>query len=288
VRVTDSGSPALSADQIFTLTVAEVNLRPTLVDPPDTNINEMVAWTYQLGASDADQPANTLTFSKVSGPANLIVSPAGAVSWTPSEAEGPGTHPVTVRVTDSGSPALSADQIFTLTVAEVNLAPTLAAISSQTIHAGATSTPQVSASDADLPTNALSFSLVTAPTGANIDPSTGAFRWTATPADAGTVKPVTIQVSDNGTPARTATTSFNITVVAPIRVDVASVSLGSVTLRWSAIEGQRYRVEYQDHLGQPAWTDVPGDVTATGTSATKVDDTLGALRERYYRIRTLP
>jgi hypothetical protein len=288
VRVTDNGTPSLGATQAFTLIVNEVNVAPTLVDPPDTNINEAVAWTYQLSASDTDQPANTLTFALVSGPTGLGVSPAGVLSWTPTEAQGPGTFAVTVRVSDSGTPSLNTSQSFQVVVNEVNVAPTLASISSQTLHAGATATVQASAGDTDIPANALSFSLVSGPTGASIGSGSGLFHWTSSAADAGTVKTVTVQVSDNGTPLRSATTSFDVAVVAPLRVESGSVSANGVTLRWSAIDGHTYRVQYKTRLDQLVWTDLPGDVTATGTTASKEDNSLGGVTERFYLIEARP
>jgi hypothetical protein len=288
VRVTDNGTPSLSTNQSFQITVNEVNVAPTLVDPPDTNINEAVAWTYQLSASDTDQPANTLTFALVSGPTGLGVSGTGLVSWTPTEAQGPGTFPITVRATDNGTPSLSTSQSFQITVNEVNVAPTLTSISSQTLHAGATATVQVSAGDTDIPANALSFSLVSGPTGASIDSGSGLFRWTSSAADAGTVKTVTLQVSDTGTPIGSATTSFNITVAAPVRVDSVSVSGNGVILRWGAIDGRSYRVQYKARLDQPTWTELPGDVTATGGTASKEDNSLVGVTERFYCIEARP
>jgi len=114
------------------------------------------------------------------------------------------------------------------------------------------------------------------------------FRWTSAPADAGTVKTITVQVSDNGTPARSPTTSFNITVAAAVRVDSISVSASGVMLRWSAIDSRTYRVEYRARLDQATWTELPGDVTAIGSTASKEDTSLGTASERFYRIRALP
>lgn len=70
---------------------------------------------YQYPATASDPENTALTFSKVAGPDWLSVSPAGLVVGTPPDLTF-GEFPVTVRVTDSGSPAKSADQTFTLTV----------------------------------------------------------------------------------------------------------------------------------------------------------------------------
>lgn len=70
---------------------------------------------YQYAAAASDPENTALTFTKVAGPDWLNVSPAGLVSGTPPELTF-GEFPVTLRVTDSGVPAKSADQTFTLTV----------------------------------------------------------------------------------------------------------------------------------------------------------------------------
>src|SRR5207342_3247466 len=137
--------------------------------PDDATINELVAFSASASATDADLPANNLTFALVSGPSGLTVSPAGAIAWTPTEAQGPGTYPVQVKVTDSGTPALSVTNSFTLTVNEVNVAPVLTVPFDQTLRALSTLSESASATDSDLPANSLTFALVSAPTGMTID-----------------------------------------------------------------------------------------------------------------------
>jgi hypothetical protein len=71
---------------------------------------------YQYTATATDPEKGTLTFSKVAGPDWLNVSAAGLVSGTPPDLTS-GEFTVTLRVTDNGSPAKSADQTYTLIVA---------------------------------------------------------------------------------------------------------------------------------------------------------------------------
>jgi len=69
-----------------------------------------------------------------------------------------------------------------------------------------------SATDADIPANALSFSLdAGAPAGASINSVTGAFMWTPTTAQAG-VHSITVRVSDNGVPSLSAAETITVTV----------------------------------------------------------------------------
>ena len=49
-----------------------------------------------------------------------------------------------------------------------------------------------------------------------------------------------------------------------------ALAAGQVTLWWYAVEGLTYAVQYKNHLEETAWTDVPGDVTASEPVAWKV------------------
>src|SRR6185295_2007087 len=175
---------------------------------------ELANLAFTVTATDADVPANTIAWSLTLGtPAATgatIGAGTGAFSWTPTEAQGPGTYPVTIVATDNGTPALSGSAAITITVTEVNVAPVLAAIGNKSGTVGTPVTFTATATDADLPANTLTFSLdAGAPAGATINGSTGAFSWT--PSAAGTF-PVTVRVTDNGTPALSAFEAISITV----------------------------------------------------------------------------
>src|SRR5439155_12670627 len=104
---------------------------------------------------------------------------SGAFVWTPTEAQGPGAYPITVRVTDNGSPPLSDFETIQVTVNEFNSPPVLTPIGNKSGTIGTPVTFTATATDADIPANTLTFSLdAGAPPGATITSSTGAFRWT--------------------------------------------------------------------------------------------------------------
>jgi uncharacterized repeat protein (TIGR01451 family) len=52
-------------------------------------------------------------------------------------------------------------------------------------------------------------------------------------------------------------------------VSTPSIAGGVITLVWSSTPGVTYRVQSCTNLMNPVWVDEPGDVTATGTSASK-------------------
>jgi hypothetical protein len=192
------------------------NRAPTIAAIGNAIVPELVPFGVATIGSDPDGDA--LTYSVTSGPTGLSVNAStGAVSWTPTEAQGPGVYPVTIRATDAG--LLFGEASFTITVTEVNAAPSLAAIDDRTVHRGETVTLTASATDPDLPANTLLYSLLSGPANATLAAAGGGFSWTPSVADVGD-HTVTIGVSDGA--GGTATTSFTIHVV----VDATTLSLG--------------------------------------------------------------
>ncbi len=68
-------------------------------------------------ASDPENPAQTLTFSLLSGPTGSTLNATnGVFSWRPLVSQAGSTNVVSVAVTDNGSPTLSATNSYTITV----------------------------------------------------------------------------------------------------------------------------------------------------------------------------
>jgi hypothetical protein len=76
------------------------------------------------------------------------------------------------------------------------------------------------------------------------------------------------------------------TLADPLRLMELSFNAGVVTLRWRAVPGRAYRVEYKDSLGAPLWTPFPGNVSAVGATASLID-TVGGRGHRFYRVLRL-
>ena len=212
VRVTDDGAPSLSDETTFTITVDEVNSTPELSGPGDQSIEEAEAFELQLTASDVDEPANSLRFELFSGPEGLVVSESGMLTWTPTEAQGPEAHEVSVRVTDSGEPPMSAATTFNIAVSEVNTGPALALPSQQTIAEQQMFTVMLTATDADEPANGLAFELVSGPEGLVVNEE-GELAWTPSEEQGPGDYEVTFTAADDGTPPESTTEIVTITVV---------------------------------------------------------------------------
>jgi hypothetical protein len=228
-----------------------------------------------------------LTYSLSNAPAGATINPGtGVFTWTPTEAQGPGVYPITVRVTDNNLPPASDAKTFQITVTESNQAPVLAAIADRILHAGTLLTITNSATDPDLPPNTLSFALEPgAPAAATIGAGDGIFSWQTEAGQAGTTNSITVRVTDDGVPPLSDTKSFQVAVLAPPNIESAEIAGLDFVLTWSAIPGQKYRVQYKDDLNQPQWENLVPDVTANATTAEIVDSLSGA--QRFYRIEVI-
>jgi hypothetical protein len=287
--VSDSAAPAASVTNTFTVTVREANSAPSVGAVADRTVDEGSALAFTVTATDLDLPAQTLAFSLQTAPAGATISSSGAFSWTPTEAQGEASYPITVVVADNGTPAASGTISFTVTVREVNAAPAITAIADQTVSAGTPVALTVVTSDTDLPAQQLTFSLESgAPSGATIVAGTGAFSWTPTQAQAGTTNTITVRVTDNGSPAASATTSFRVIVSATPTVQpliTAGISQGRCSLSWSTQTGVRYRIQFKDLLTSPSWQTL-SDVTGNGSTMSFTDP--NTPQKRFYRIEVLP
>ncbi|MBL8040314.1 MAG: cadherin-like domain-containing protein [Chthonomonas sp.] len=169
----------VSLEAAVTITINPVNDPPVIQPPANTTIDEEKQGSLQFTASDLydNPPNNPITIELVSGPPGTSMSSSGVLTWTPTEAQGPETYPVTIRATDSGTPKLSSTMTYNVTVREVNKAPVVATIPSQTIDELREVKATATATDADLPAQALKFGLRNAPAGMTMNQDTGVLKW---------------------------------------------------------------------------------------------------------------
>jgi hypothetical protein len=107
-------------------------------------------------------------------------------------------------------------EVYGTAPAPANQPPVLTAIPNQTILAGRTLLVTNAASDADIPSQTLTFSLRTAPTNAAINSSSGVFTWRPAIAQSPSTQTVAVVVTDNGAPIMSATQNFTATVIQPV------------------------------------------------------------------------
>ncbi|HWQ90376.1 MAG TPA: hypothetical protein VN673_01805, partial [Clostridia bacterium] len=289
--VTDNGVPALRATNLLMVVVTETNAPPVLPVQETVTIFELRGLIVTNRAADPDVPTNNLTYALISAPTGASIDTEGLITWTPGEAQGPGTNILTTVVSDNGEPVLKATNSFTVIVLESNSPPVLPIQADVTLTEWSDFAITNGATDADVPTNSLAYALLAGPAEATID-SAGVIRWSPKFEDTMSTNVFTTVVTDNGVPSLSATNSFTLTMSAVVERPVLAMpvvvpELGSVVLRWASISGRTYRLEYKENCSDGQWESVTPDIVATGT-ATAITNTLNQASQRYYRLTLLP
>jgi hypothetical protein len=223
VSVTDG---LLSVTNQFTVAVREVNVAPVLAAIPDRAVDELTPLALALNATDADEPRQMLTYGLVSGPEGVAVTSGGALSWMPTEAQGPTNVAVRVSVTDG---LLSVTNRFNVAVREVNELPTFLGLTNQSIPELSSFALPLAATDPDLPTQNLSVAWVAGPAGSGV--TNGVFAWLPDERQGPSTNEVRVVVTDG---QRTVTNAFTVIVTevntAPVLVPVANRTIDQMTL----------------------------------------------------------
>jgi hypothetical protein len=180
ITVTALDAAGHAAGAVLTVTY---NTPPTLAAVADRVNTVGQAVSVQLVGSDADGDA--LTYTAVGLPPGAALSPTGVISGTLTTA---GAFTITASVTSGGQ---SASLAFTWTVKPLNVAPTIAAIATQSSRVGQYDVLQLMGSDAN--GDVLTFSATGLPPGFSFDPSTGLIEGVAASKGSFTV---TVSVSD--------------------------------------------------------------------------------------------
>jgi pectate lyase len=168
-----------------------------------------------------------------------------------------------------------------------NFAPVLPVISNRTINVGVNLSITNVATDADVPTQTLTYSLPVAPANATIGSTSGVFTWRPLVTQAGTANPVMVVVADNGSPGLSATQSFNVIVNPLTQPAIASNvwSGGRFSLSVSGQTGPDYAVQVSSNLS--SWN----TLLITNSPAMPfnwTDPDTNTYPARFYRIKAGP
>jgi hypothetical protein len=181
---------------------------------------------------------------------------------------------------------LPAMSVVTFVGQASNTAPVFSHVTNQTINAGVTLVLTNRAVDPDAPPQTLTFNVVQAPTNATLNSSNGVFVWRPAVAQASTTNLVAIGVSDNGSPALSATNAFTITVAPltpPVISSIRNIS-GQLSLTINGDVGPDYTLLTSTNLlsWQPLLTTNPPALPMTLTLTNEHGP------QRFYRIQLGP
>ncbi|MEQ9102462.1 MAG: putative Ig domain-containing protein [Imperialibacter sp.] len=204
--------------------VVPVNFSPQLASIGAKSIDEEIELIFTAVGSDVDLQALDYSLDATSTGKGMSINPTtGVFSWTPAEDQD-GSHSVLISVSDG---TFSISETFMITVADINKAPVLAALTSKAVDELVPLSFTVSATDADLPAQALSYSLdaTSLGHGMTIDASTGIFSWTPSESQDGQYT-VDVVVSDGvATDVETITITVANINVAPVLQTIGEKSV---------------------------------------------------------------
>lgn len=210
--------------------------RPPVFAPLATQTaTEGTPLRFTVSATDPDAGQQIRYGLGADAPPGAEIEPVtGAFTWTPGEADGPGTVAFTLRATDNGTPARTSSLGVTVVVNEANQPPVLDPIPDQTVAEGSLLTVTLSGADPDIPPNGLSYTLdASAPAGAQVDSQTGEFAWTPDFTQPPGDYTFIVVVTDNGIPPLQATQTFLVTVTEaprpPVFATIAPQTIDELT-----------------------------------------------------------
>lgn len=170
--------------ETITITVTRPNAAPVLTGIGSKSVSESQALSFSISASDTD--GDSLTYSATGLPSGATFT-GQTFTWTPGYSQA-GTYNITFTVGDGTA---QDSETITISVANVNRSPALAAIGNRSIDEENTLALTLSAVDPD--GTALTYSAGGLPTGANL--SGRNFTWTPTADQVGS-HDITFTVSD--------------------------------------------------------------------------------------------
>lgn len=195
---TTTGSPdSKCADATVNVTVTPVNDAPVASDDSATT-DEDTSVQVNVLSNDTDVEGDALAVTAFTqGAHGSVTNNNGVLTYTPAH-DYNGADSFTYTITDNGTTNGSPDPktataTVHITINPVNDPPVLSNVpASATIPELSAYAFTAAATDVDSPT--LTFSLVGAPAGASINPTTGQFTWTPTEAQGGTGVPYAFKV----------------------------------------------------------------------------------------------
>ncbi|MCX6927017.1 MAG: Ig-like domain-containing protein, partial [Verrucomicrobia bacterium] len=283
---------SFQADPVdYLFRVVAANQPPVLDSIPNQTVDEGTTVTLTAHAVDVDGDNDRLTYSLDPGAvASASINPVtGAFSWTTTEADGPGVYFFTVRVVDDGIPSFSDTNSFTITVREVNQAPTLGPIANRTLNPGQRLSITNTFSDPDLPPNPLTFTLIGAPTGMTISPA-GVIDWRPSATQAGTSNLVQLRLDDHGTPNLSVSRSFSVVVnpLADVRLTPVFVAADHFVFTLTGSVGPDYDIQVSPDLMPTNWSSLflltPTAMPVTVTNSFAPD----SFNQQFYRAVVRP
>ncbi len=250
------------------------HVKPTvsmgIVDVPDATIDEETELRLTVDTTLPRSGKSRLQLKRGSPPGLNLNAASGILSWTPTEAQGPGTYPITIELTDTIGKLIEDKCEFTVTVNEVNQPPVLAAITPQVAKANMPFLFRVDGRDPDIPANGIQFSLKgEIPEGLTINEQSGDVSWDVSYRQKESAFTMTVTVADAAGLAVSRDLELSIVPLLPLAIpfDSNTGALGQKLVAEQSAQPE----EFVNSLGGRFRLIPPGEFPA-GSPAVKVTE----------------
>jgi hypothetical protein len=249
-QVVVSGSPA-------TFTVVATGI-------PDPTYQWIENTTNIPNATNASYTIASATTDDIGSYSVLVSTPAGSVT----------SSSATLTVNPHNPP------VFTAPIPGTNI----------TINVGVNLSVPSIATDPNTPALTLTFSLLSGPTGAAVDPASGTFTWRPNVSQANSVNAVAVVASDNGIPSLSATNNFTVTVNPLTAPAIGSpvYAGGQFSVSITGQTGPDYALQSTTNLLDGIWTTVATTNSPAASPFILTDPNALAQPVQFYRIVTGP
>src|SRR5271170_2728901 len=227
VKVSDSSSPALTAQEQLSITVSSATNTIQITSSTVPSGKAGVAYSGTLTATGGTSPY-TWTVSSGTLPTGLTLNSAsGLIAGTPTQS---GSFTFSVQVKDSSSPGQTATQSLTITIAAGSLS--ISTTSLENGQQGATYSATLKATGGTTPyTWSISSGLL--PPGATLNSSTGVISGTLTQSGSFFF---TAEATDSSAPSLNASANLSIVVTATsaqLQISTASLPVAAISTAYN-------------------------------------------------------
>lgn len=253
-------------------------LAPNIIgQPTNQSVNGGQPITLVVGATGVPDPTYQWKLNGV----NISDATNAALTFASASVTNSGIY--SVIVSNASGTMLSSNA--TVTVA--NTAPAFISVSDQTINAGVILNITNIVTGPDVPPQTLTFGLLAHPLNSTLS-AAGVFNWRPSVSQAGTTNPVSVEVTDNGTPNLSATNNFNVIVNPVSKPSLGTISYNGTQLSFT-VNGGPVGPDYVVEVS----TNLTGWQTLLTTNSPPqpfifTDITTSIAPARFYRVRLSP